>query len=268
MRDDVLLEVLHDAATAVRRALDDLEDWGSSGTRSGQYLSDLAADQAALAVIERAGLGAMSEESGAHHLERDVVVVLDPLDGSTNASRGLPWYATSLCAIDADGARAAVVVDQAGGRRFEAVRGGGARLDGVTLAPSGATALDRSIIGLSGLPPSHLGWKQFRALGAVALDLCAVASGQLDGYVDCSVGAHGAWDYLGGMLVCREAGAPVDDAWGRELVTIDHAVRRTPIAGATASLFAALRTARHRFADDDRWSAERALSTPASADAP
>jgi fructose-1,6-bisphosphatase/inositol monophosphatase family enzyme len=268
MQDDVLLDVLHDAASAVRTALDQLDDWGDAGTRSGQYLSDLAADQAALAVIDRAGLGAMSEESGSHHLERDVVVVLDPLDGSTNASRGLPWYATSLCAIDGDGALAAVVVDQAGGGRFEAVRGGGARLDGVALAPSGATALDRSIIGLSGLPPLHFGWKQFRALGAVALDLCAVASGQLDGYVDCSVGAHGAWDYLGGMLICREAGARVDDAWGRQLVSVDHAVRRTPIAGATDTLVATLRAARHRFADDDRWAAERPLNAAPSADAP
>ena len=65
---------------------------------------------------------------------------------------------------------------------------------------------------LSGLPPGWLGWRQFRALGAVALDLCAVAEGRLDGYLDCSPSAHGPWDYLGGMLVCREAGALVEDA--------------------------------------------------------
>src|SRR5688572_10431697 len=108
MRDDVLLEVLHDAATAVRTALDQLSDWGDAGTRSGQYLSDLAADEAALAVLERAGLGALSEESGLHAADRAVVVVLDPVDGSTNASRDLPWYATSLCAVDRDGPLAAV----------------------------------------------------------------------------------------------------------------------------------------------------------------
>ncbi|MEO7428870.1 MAG: inositol monophosphatase family protein, partial [Acidimicrobiales bacterium] len=133
MRDALLLEVLHDAASAVRAALDALTDWGDAGTRAGQYLSDIAADEAALGVIERAGLGAMSEESGLHHGAREIVVVLDPVDGSTNASRGLPWYATSLCAVDGDGARAAVVVDQASGARFEAVRGGGARVDGAAL---------------------------------------------------------------------------------------------------------------------------------------
>src|ERR687889_208179 len=92
MRDELLLEVLHDTATAVRTAL-------------------------------------------------DALVVLDPVDGSTNASRGLPWFATSLCAVDADGARAAVVVDQAGGTRVEAVRGRGARVDGPPAAPGAGTGV-------------------------------------------------------------------------------------------------------------------------------
>jgi myo-inositol-1(or 4)-monophosphatase len=264
MRDDQLLEVLHDAAAAVRSALDALSDWGDAGTRAGQYLSDLAADEAALLVLDRAGLGALSEETGLHHGDRDVVVVLDPVDGSTNASRDLPWYATSLCAVDGDGARAALVVDQAGGARFEAVRGGGARVDGRPLRPSAVTDLGQSMVGLSGLPPRYFGWKQFRALGAVALDLCAVAGGRLDAFVDCSVSAHGAWDYLGGMLICREAGATVEDAWGRPLVTLEHAVRRTPVAGATPELLEAVLRERRRFVEHPAWSGELDLAERAA----
>lgn len=257
MDDAVLLEVLHDAATAVRTALDGLTDWGSAGTRSGQYLSDLAADEAALSVIERAGLGAMSEESGLHGAERSVVVVLDPVDGSTNASRGLPWYATSLCAVDGDGARVALVVDQASGARFEAVRGSGARVDGVLLRPTACRTLDDAIVGLSGYPPEWFGWKQFRALGAAALDLCAVAGGRLDAYVDCSPSAHGSWDYLGGLLVCQEAGAAVVDAYDRPLLTLDHAARRTPVAAATPELLVEAVAARRRFAEHAPWAEER-----------
>ncbi len=256
MRDDLVLEVLHDSATAVRAALDGLADWGDAGTRAGQYLSDLAADEAALAVIEKAGLGAMSEESGLHDGDRDLIVVLDPLDGSTNASRGLPWFATSLCAVDGDGARVGLVVDQASGQRFEAVRGGGARVDGTLLGPSTVTDLSSAIVGLSGYPPWWFGWKQFRALGAVALDLCAVAGGRLDAYVDCSPNAHGSWDYLAGMLICQEAGAAVADAWDRPLVTLDHRARRTPVAAGTPALQRAVLAERRRFAEHPLWAAE------------
>lgn len=256
MRDDLLLEVLHETATAVRTALDGLLDWGDAGTRAGQYLSDLAADEAALEVLERAGLGALSEETGPHGADRDIVVVLDPVDGSTNASRDLPWYATSLCAVDGDGARAALVVDQAGGARFQAVRGGGATVDGHALHPSGCGELSSALIGLSGYPPWWFGWRQFRALGAVALDLCAVAGGRLDAYMDCSPSAHGAWDYLGGMLICQEAGAVVADAWDRPLVTLDHATRRTPVAAATPALLDAVVRERRRFAEHPLWTVE------------
>jgi myo-inositol-1(or 4)-monophosphatase len=254
--DDILLEVLHEAATAVRTALDALEDWGTADTLPGQYLSDLAADEAALAVLERAGLGAMSEESGLHDGDRDVIVVVDPVDGSTNASRGLPWYATSLCAVDRDGARAALVVDQAGGARFEAVRGGGARVDGRPLRPSPCRTLGDAILGLSGMPPWWFGWKQFRAYGAVALDLCAVAGGRFDAYVDCSADAHGSWDYLGGMLICQEAGAQVVDAFDRPLVTLDHAARCTPVAAGTPELLAEVVTARRAFPEQPAWATD------------
>lgn len=239
-----VLAVLHRAADAVRSALDGHEDWGPSGRKVGQYASDLAADAAALDVLLPAGFGVLSEESGEQTLDRPVVVVLDPLDGSTNASRGLSWWATSLCAVDASGPLAAVVVDLVSGRRYEAVRGGGARLDGRLLVASGPTDLADAIVGVSGLPPRNLGWRQFRALGASALDLCAVADGRLDAFVDCSPDAHGPWDYLGALLVCQEAGAVVVDALGRDLVVLEHTARRTPVAGANAGLVAQLVAAR------------------------
>jgi myo-inositol-1(or 4)-monophosphatase len=243
--DSTLLAVLHDAADAVRRALDGLSEWGLAvdGVHAGQYVSDVAADEAAIEVLTRAGLGVLSEESGLRDGDRPVVVVLDPVDGSTNASRGIPWFATSLCALDGDGARAGVVVNQATGVRYEAARGGGARRDGVALSPSGAVSLDESLVALSGYPRQYLGWNQFRAFGAAALDLCAVAAGVVDAYVDCSVDAHGPWDYLAGMLICQEAGAAVADARGRPLVCRAHADRRTPVAAATPELLAQVITA-------------------------
>lgn len=240
------LSALHDAATAVATALGDLGDWGPAGTRPGQYRSDLVADAAALSVLDRAGLGVVSEESGAHDLGREVIVVVDPVDGSTNAWRGLPWWATSLCAIDEDGPAAAVVVNQATGTRFEATRGGGARRDGAAIHPSDCNAMSDAIVAFSGYPQRWIGWRQYRSLGAAALDLCAVASGQLDAFVDCSAQPLAPWDYLGGMLVCIEAGAHVSEAFGRDLVVEGWSERRTVVAAATDGLLAEALDGRRR----------------------
>jgi fructose-1,6-bisphosphatase/inositol monophosphatase family enzyme len=250
--DGDLVELLHAAADAVVETLGKLGDWSLAGTQPGQYRSDLAADKTVVEVLTSAGLGVLSEESGLHHPERDIVVVVDPLDGSTNASRGLGWYATSLCAVDGEGPRASVVVDLPRGRRFEAVRGAGARLDGAAIEPSSATTLGDSVVGLSGYPAAPFGWRQYRVFGAVALDLCEVARGGLDAFVDCSPSAHGSWDYLGGMLVCTEAGAMIGDAAGRELVILEHEARRTPLAAATPELFRQVVEARRATLGPDR----------------
>lgn len=239
MDDDTLLETLSNAARAVRTALNRLDDWGLAGTKPGQYRCDLAADAAAVEVLHGAGLAVLSEESGRTGGERSMTVILDPVDGSTNAALGLPWYATSLCALDDDGPRAALVVNQASGVTYEAVRGGGARRDGMAIAPSGCQELTEAVIGISGFPEHDPGWGQFRALGSAALDHCAVAEGVLDGYT--LVGGswlHG-WDYLGGMLVCLEAGAVVGERSGSGPFVRD-ASPRSPVVAATPELLAAL----------------------------
>jgi len=235
VHDDALVAALYDAAEAVRRALGTLDDWGLAHTRPGQYRLDLVADEAAVAVLHRAGLGVLSEESGLSEPQRPILVVLDPVDGSTNASQGLPWFSTSLCALDADGPRAAVVVNQASGVRYEAVRGAGARHNGRSISPSSRTALGEAVVAINGLPDRHPGWAQFRALGSASLDLCAVADGVLDGYV--TLGGHGlhGWDYLGALLVCTEAGVAVAERDGQDLVARDDRLLH-PVAGATPEL--------------------------------
>jgi len=238
--DDALLALLGEVAGAVSEALAGVTDWSMVDPSRGQYAADLVADAAALGVLDAAGVGVVSEESGRRRPEQRVTVVVDPLDGSTNASRGVPWFATSLCAVVDEVARAAVVVNLANGRRYEAVAGAGATCDGVAIGPSPATRLGRSFVGLSGYPARYLGWKQYRAFGAAALDLCAVADGTLDGYLDCSWNAHGVWDYAAGALVCSEAGAVVADATGRDLLILDPTDRRTPVAAGTPELHAEL----------------------------
>jgi len=246
--DDRVLDVLHRTVDAVVTALAGLEDWGLSGQRRGQYRHDVVADAAAVEVLSGAGFGVLSEESGLTHAERPLLAVVDPVDGSTNASRGIPWYATSLCVLDDDGPRVALVAELPSGRRFEAVRGAGATCDGGALSPSGRTSPSSALVAMSGLPPARPPWAQSRMFGAAALELCAVADGTVDGFVDCVPSALGPWDYLGATLVCSEVGVAVADAAGRDLVARGHHDRRTPVAGATPELLDSLLEFRATFA--------------------
>lgn len=240
MTDDELLDALAAAAGAVAAALAITPDWGAAHTVPGQHLSDLAADVAAVEVLSDAGLSVFSEESGWTTSERGLTVVIDPVDGSTNAARGISWWATSLCVLDHDGPRVALVDDLVHGTRALAVRGQGAQLDGVSMAASGGTDINQAIVGLNGLPARHLGWAQCRALGAAALDLCAVAAGNLDGFVDCSGDGLAPWDYLGALLICHEAGATVIGLDERPLHDLAAPLRRPIVAGATDELAATL----------------------------
>ena len=238
--------LLHDVVDAVAAAMRTVTDWGPSGARIGQYALDVTADDAALAVLRKAGVGVLSEESGFDPGATGEVVVIDPIDGSTNASRGLPWFATSLCFVDDDGPAVALVVNQATGVRFSAERGAGAWCGERRLQPCTCESLSDAIVAITATPPPDVGWAQFRALGACALDLCAVADGLFDGYVDFGDESHGVWDYLGGLLICREAGIEVVDAFDRPLVHFDVGARRTPVAGASPQLTASLLAARRR----------------------
>ncbi|MEI2697635.1 MAG: inositol monophosphatase family protein [Microthrixaceae bacterium] len=197
-------------------------------------------------MLRSAGVGILSEESGLEDPSNPMVVVVDPVDGSTNASRGVPWYTTSLCALDEGGPRASLVRNLATGVTYRALRGGGATCDGRPIRPSGATKTSDSLLLLNGYAPTHLGWRQYRSLGATALDLCSVADGSVDGTVDCTDSALGPWDYLGAMLVLGEAGGWIADAHGRDLLELQHTTRRTPVAAATPELFEELLAARSR----------------------
>jgi fructose-1,6-bisphosphatase/inositol monophosphatase family enzyme len=237
------LAVFDQAAAAQRVALSRLtrEQRRARTPRPGQYALDVVVDDAVLPVLHRAGVAVVSEESGwSGDRSSPITVVVDPVDGSTNCSREIPYWGISLCAIDAEGLLCALVTNTPLEERITAVRGEGAERDGSPLAPSDVTEVERAVVAISGMPDRVLPWKQFRAMGSAALALCDVASGRLDGMLDALADRHGPWDYLGGLLVCLEAGAAVRDVHHRELVVPDPDARRQLLAGATPALVEAL----------------------------
>lgn len=242
MDADALLVLLGDAAAVIGKSLEPVRGDARRArtSRPGQYAIDLVADAAALEVLAKAPVAVLSEESGWGGVSgAAVTVVLDPVDGSTNAARGLPYWGTSLCAVDGGGLLAALVVNQATGVTTTAVRGGGVWRDGVPVRASTVARVEDAVVALAGMPERLPAWKQFRALGSAALALCDVAAGVVDGYLDAGAW-HAPWDYLGGLLACREAGAVVVDARGRELVCLDESARLQVVAASTPSLLDAL----------------------------
>jgi fructose-1,6-bisphosphatase/inositol monophosphatase family enzyme len=244
-----ILQVLNLTADAVSKVLEVNTDWSLSGIRHTQYSVDVRADNAALAVLHEAGCAVLSEESQitGQWGDDDILVVMDPLDGSTNASRGVPWFATALCALDKNGMRASLVVNQASGKdRYWATQGGGAFHNGNQMHPSSCSTLKEAVVGVSGLASFRPQWAQFRALGAAALDICLVAQGVLDGWVDFH--SHGVWDYLASILICQEAGVATSEHLDRELLVTQYDQKRTPIVAATPALLAQLREVRSQHA--------------------
>lgn len=221
--------------------LADNRDWTTSGRRDGQYSIDVEIDAVCLEMLHDAGFAVLSEESGITNSTGDVaseaIVVMDPLDGSTNASLGLPWCATSLCLV-VDGSPAlAMVQNLRTGTRFAAVVGRGATLDGEPISVVSAPMLADAIVAVNARPPASFRPAQFRCMGATALDIVSVAApGGFDGSIDFDDDKIGVWDYLAGVTILSEAGGVTADALGRDMMTLEHTERRRPVAGASQAL--------------------------------
>lgn len=243
MTPDELLALFTRAADAARESLEPLKGAARRERtgKPGQYALDLVADAAVLPLLHEAGVSVVSEESGRSGApDAPITVVLDPVDGSTNCSRDIPYWSISLCALDEGGPLCALVANQATGVQTTAVRGKGAWRDGEPVAPSAVRRVEDAVVSFSGTPARRLAWKQSRSLGSAALELCDVAVGALDAYLTSWVSP---WDYLGGVLVCQEAGAPVVEAHGEGLVVAETDTRRQLVAAATLELLGAVRPA-------------------------
>jgi len=232
--NDSILEPLRTCALEIGEAVKGHRGRGYSGERETQYHLDLVADAVALRILTGAGFRVVSEESGVTG-DGEMTVVVDPIDGSTNCDHGIPFFATSLAVLKGGELVAGLVMNQATGTVFEAEKGSGAFRDGVAIGPSGQREFSNAIVSFSGLPARHLGWAQYRSLGAASLEICLVADGSLDVYGVAQYSALNSWDYLAGLMMVREAGAQSGDYHGEELVT-DDSVARHPVFAASEEL--------------------------------
>jgi myo-inositol-1(or 4)-monophosphatase len=181
---------------------------------------DAAAERAVVARLDRAGVefALVSEELG----RRDgpgPIVVLDPIDGSINAKRGIPFFSVSIAV--ADGPTMAdvgfgYVYDFGSGEEWTATRGGGAQLDGrplgavrpkdrIEILALEATTTDLVAEHVPALVPFV---HRLRITGSLALSLCHLAAGRVDAV--CSLKAARAVDIAAAQLLVREVGLLIE----------------------------------------------------------
>lgn len=143
--------------------------------------------------------------------------VVDPLDGTVNYLFRSQEWSVSIAACDAQGALVGVVFDVLGERMFSAVRGQGAWVDNQMLSCRSTPSLEQALV-LVGLDyqadrrreqmieytalVSHV--RDLRRHASAALELCRVASGRADAYIEAPIRT---WDIMAGALIAKEAGA-------------------------------------------------------------
>ena len=193
---------------------------------------DRIAEDAVLAELERLHEGGhsfsvVSEELGERDFGGgDVRVVVDPVDGSANAARGLPYYSLSIAV--ASGPRMgdvelAYVHDFATGEEWTATRGGGAWLDGKPLDDQGPKlpieilALEATLARLVADYSPALAelTVRLRIMGSCALSLCHFAAGRVDAV--CTVRPVRCVDIAAAQLLALERGLHVQLTDGRPL---------------------------------------------------
>ncbi len=214
-----------------------------------------AIDQAAEdAVVERLGaLGGdfvlVSEELGEREFGRGgpTRVVVDPVDGSVNAKRGIPFFSFSLAV--AEGPTMADVTfgfvhDFGTGEEWTAERGRGAFLGGTPLAPA-APAESIDILSFEGTTARMVAEKiggvldlagRVRVMGSLALSLCHLAAGRVDAV--CSLKQARSFDVAAAQLLVHECGLAIEffDDPPFDAAPLDMGQRSRVVAAGTPEL--------------------------------
>jgi myo-inositol-1(or 4)-monophosphatase len=179
---------------------------------------DQAAEEVILARVREAAGAVVSEEIGRIG-EGLPLVVVDPIDGSLNAKRGIPFFSLSIAVAEGetmDDVLFGFVYDFGSREEWTARRGDGAWLDG---RPLGALkpkeeieilsfeATRTSLVAQEAPKVAELAYR-LRIMGSLALSLCHLAAGRVDAV--CSLKAARAVDIAAAQLLCRELGLPVD----------------------------------------------------------
>ncbi len=251
-------KLLTSASSEVQKVCESVRSRGERDQKVGVGAAGdetLVADREAEKVIVDSllavdGVRVLSEEAGeVGPKSSGLLAIVDPVDGSSNFSRGIPFYCTSICLVEGAGLRGAkfaLVRNLVSGDVYYAEKGKGAFKNGRRLRPSTKTELSESIaaVDVSKAKPAviealgPLSSKLARQVhfGANALEICMVADGEVDSFVDLR-GRMRVTDVAGAYLIAKEAGAVITSEKGTELdPALDLRSRLSVVASANAVL--------------------------------
>lgn len=230
------LEIALKAARAGARVV--AENFGKSkdsrvkGDSKGLVTAtDLAAEKAIVDILLAASnYEILSEESGTFHQNTGPKWMIDPLDGTNNFARSLPFFAVSVGLMEGNESLVGVIIDVVCQKEYYAVKGGGAFCNGdkiiqpvfdknyipMVFLNHGYAETDRAKFkNLADLLASDF---NILKLGTTALELCYIASGAVDGFI-CS--GDELWDFAAGVIIAKEAGCVFTD-WKGESWNASH----------------------------------------------
>ena len=181
--------------------------------------------------------------------EQDNSALLDPVDGTTNLIHQFQHSAISLALAEGGQIVFGVVYNPYTEECFAACRGGGAFRNGASIQVSAVSRLADSLLSTGTVPGrrdlADTAFRQMRALydrcqdvrrtGCASLELCDVACGRLEGYVELVLQP---WDYAAGMLIVAEAGGQVTALGGAPLSLAEGG----PLLASNGRLHGALQT--------------------------
>lgn len=226
---------------------------GAGGDITNQI--DKVAEDALFQTLARADVSCtvISEESGTKEFgphPSQFYVVTDPVDGTTNAVRGLPFMDISIAVSKEpflEAVEIALVVDVLRDITYTAESGKGAFRNGREIKPSGIAELGEAVIGVDfnnlraklvvdKLLAVFEKTRHLRHLGANALEICYVADGTSDAFIDIR-GKLRVTDIAAAQLILKEAGGIITAPTGKQLIArLDPTQRVSFIAAANKSI--------------------------------
>ena len=215
------MELAIRAALASGKMLSEYAELHVDKKAANDYVTD--ADKASENLIKGILLTAcpedafLGEESGTTGDESQGLWVVDPIDGTTNFIRKLPPYTISIAYVKDGQPRAAAVYAPLTNEMFSAYEGGGAFLNGESIHVSETSDPSECILGISFahrhpveakkmfqlIPRMAAQVNDMRRLGSAAYDLCSVACGRYDAFIERKLYIY---DIAAGVLIAREAG--------------------------------------------------------------